>query len=51
MNYKIIKKLFEVSGLNLKQVFKLVSSKIISKEQFHDITSYNYDSLKEIKGW
>ena len=35
----------------LKQVFDLVTNLVITKEEFHSITSYNYDGLKKTRGW
>ena len=49
--YKIIKRLYEIGGLNLKQIFDLTTQKKLNKEQFHYITSYNYDGIKENWGW
>lgn len=47
----IIKKLYELGAMNLKQVFDLTTVRRITKEQFHSITSYDYDGVKEQKGW
>ena len=47
----IIKKLYELGAMNLKQVFDLATVRRITKEQFHSITSYDYNGIKEQKGW
>ena len=36
---------------DLRYVFDLVGTLVITKEQFHSITSYNYDGLKKTRGW
>ena len=46
-----IKKLYEIGAMNLKQVFDLATVRTITKEQFHSITTYNYDGIKKTKGW
>lgn len=35
----------------LRDVFDLVSFLVITKEQFHSITSFSYDGLKKNRGW
>ena len=46
-----IKKLYEIGAMNLKQVFDLTTVRTITKEQFHSITTYDYDGIKKTKGW
>lgn len=36
---------------SLYDVFKLVSIKYLTKEEFHQITSFNYDGVKQSMGW
>ena len=36
---------------SLRQVLDMVSALKITKEQFHSITSYNYDGLKKTRSW
>ena len=47
----IIKKLYAIGAMNLKQVFDLTTVRTITKEQFHSITTYDYNGIKETKGW
>jgi hypothetical protein len=49
--YELVDKLYNLGALSLRQVFNLVIVKNITKEDFHTITGYNYDGLKETKGW
>ena len=50
-NYQDIKCKYDNYIYTLKQVFDLVTKLVITKEQFHSITGYNYDGLKENRGW
>jgi len=47
MSYSLIKYLYENGTLNLKDVAKEVDSGNITIEQFHSITTYNYETVKK----
>lgn len=43
--------LYNYSGLTLKELFDKVTKNEISKQDFHWITSFNYDGIKKTRGW
>lgn len=47
----IIKFKYESGVYSLKYVFILVELGVITKDQFHYITTYDYDGVKEMRGW
>ena len=47
MSYDLIKCLFEYGVYSAKEVMWYVENGNITKDEFHFITSYNYDGLKE----
>ena len=50
-NEHIIKFKYDSGIYSLKYVFILVELGTITKEQFHYITTYDYDGVKEVRGW
>ena len=48
---KVISKLYDLGAYTFKQIFDFVKQKRINKDQFHSITSCDYDGVKELKGW
>ena len=50
-NFHLIKYKYEVGVYTLKYVFILVETGQITKEQFHEITRYDFDGVKKNRGW
>ena len=50
-SYDIIKYKYDAGVYTLKEIYSFVSTKSITEKEFHIITSYNYQGLKELKGW
>ena len=48
-NYIIIEYKWEHGIYDLKDMINLVQNKILSKQQFFEITRYNYDGVKNTK--
>lgn len=48
-SYFIIKYKYDMRVYSLEYMCKLVEEKIISKNDFHFITSYDYDGIKEME--
>ena len=46
MSYDLIKYLYEVGSLTLKDVAKQVDLENITEEEFHTITTYSYKAIK-----
>ena len=42
---------FNFGIINLRNVFDLTTKGKISEEDFHLITGYNYQGIKESRGW
>ena len=49
-SYNLIRYKYEIGIYSLKEMIELVDLGWITKKQFHQITSYSYDGVKEIKG-
>ena len=47
----IIKFKYESGVYSLKYVFVLAEMNLITKDQFRYITGYDYEGLKEARGW
>lgn len=47
MSYDLIKYLYEVGALSLNDTAKQVDLKNITEEQFHSITTYDYQAIKK----
>lgn len=48
MSYDLIKYYFEVGVYDLTDMVKCVEKNYITKEQFHSITGYDYNGLKNL---
>jgi hypothetical protein len=48
---RIMKRFYEFQAASLKEIFDLTTQRKITKEEFHSITSLNYDMLKKSRGW
>lgn len=47
----IIATFYNYGAIDLKEVFNLVKEEKITKEEFHSITGYSYNGLKESRRW
>lgn len=47
-SYNLIKYKFEMGVYSLEQMCSFVEKKIITEEDFHYITSYNYQGIKKV---
>ena len=47
----IIATFYAYGAIDLKEVFNLVKEEKITKKEFHSITGYNYNGLKESRRW
>lgn len=47
ISYENIKYFYEMGVYTVEDVIQYVKENIITKEQFHFITSYNYDGYRE----
>ena len=50
-NFERIKSGYELRIYTLKDLVEFVDKTIITKEEFHIITSYSYEGLKKSRGW
>ena len=50
-SYDFIRYKYEIGLYTLKQMVEFVDKKIITPEEFHKITSFNYKGVKENRGW
>ena len=48
---ELVKYLHDSGCYSLHEVFELVEEGQITKEDFKDITRFNYDGVKESRGW
>lgn len=49
--YEEIKCKYDNYIYTLKKVFDLTTKLVITQDQFHAITGYNYKGIKENRGW
>ena len=45
-SFLLIKNKYEMGAYDLEDLLNMVENKIINKEEFFDITTFNYDGLK-----
>ena len=45
-SFLLIKNKYEMGAYDLEDLLNMVENKIINKEEFFDITRFNYDGLK-----
>lgn len=50
-DFRLFRDLYNAGDLSLRDLFNLVTCNELSKEDFHFITSYEYDGLKKSRGW
>ena len=50
-NKYVLARLFEYRAITVREVFDLVSKNLITKKDFHWVTSLDYDMIKKEKGW
>ena len=50
-SFDFIRYKYEIGLYSLKQMVEFVEKQIITPEQFHKITSFNYRGVKENRGW
>lgn len=50
MIFDVIRNKYKYGGLSLDDLIHLVDEKKITKEDFHRITTYNFDVIKEKRG-
>ena len=50
-NFYVIKFKYENRALSLKDVFDFTTQRLITEDEFHFITTYNYQAIKEDRGW
>ena len=49
-SYNLIRYKYEIGVYSLLKMLELVEIGWITKEQFHQITSYSYEGVKEMRG-
>ena len=49
--FYLISMKYDDGAYTLKDVFDLVEAGIINEYEFFEITRYNYQGVKKIKGW
>ena len=49
-SYNLIRYKYEIGVYSLQKMVELVELGWITKEQFHQVTSYSYEGIKEIWG-
>lgn len=47
----LLKSMWEDGVYSLHQIFDMVKENRITKEEFHDITRYNYQGIKKTREW
>ena len=50
MNFNTIKYFFETGVFDVYKVVEFVDNKVITEEEFHMITGYNYSGIKSKEG-
>ena len=50
-DFEIIKYKYEQGTYSLEDVFWMTTLELISKDEFHKITGYNFEGLKKSRGW
>ena len=48
MSYNLIKYFYEMGVYSVQEMIKYVKDKIITEEEFHIITGYNYQGIKKL---
>lgn len=50
MIFDVIRNKYKYGGFSLDDLILLVDNKKITKEEFHRITTYNFDAIKKKRG-
>jgi len=50
-DFYVIKYKYDSRVYSLKYIFDLTTNRQLTKEEFHLITTYNYEGIKEDRGW